>query len=128
MGLLTTLGTGDSESETEKTYNSYMEVPVPFGQWTVLMMCVFLKSINSMFITKSNQGKKSLKEEEGFKRPDSEAKTTVDHDADYYETTISQTLTKKFPLIAKIFIRLNVFFSEMMILTILIVQSMVLAF
>jgi len=59
MGLVTTLGTSDSESETEKTYNSYMEVPVPFGQWTVLMMCVFLKSINSMFITKNNQGNKS---------------------------------------------------------------------
>jgi hypothetical protein len=48
-------------------------------------------------------------------------------DADYYEKKISQELTKKFPTFAKIFIRISVILSEMMILFILIVQTLILA-
>jgi hypothetical protein len=39
------------EYESAATFNSYMEVPIPFGQWTVLMLFVLCKNINIMYIT-----------------------------------------------------------------------------
>ena len=49
-------------------------------------------------------------------------------EAEYYEEKIDKILTKKFPSLAKIVIRVRVVLSEIMILFILIVQTMILAF
>lgn len=40
---------GDIEGAA--TFNSYMEVPIPFGQWIILLLFVLLKNINNMFKT-----------------------------------------------------------------------------
>jgi hypothetical protein len=40
-------------------FNSYMEVAVPFGQWIILFLTVFLKNVNSMYVTKKNNGDRS---------------------------------------------------------------------
>lgn len=55
MDMVTTLSGHGEMFDGQETYNSYMEVPVPFGQWAVLMLTVFLQNINSMFITKTNK-------------------------------------------------------------------------
>ena len=49
-------------------------------------------------------------------------------DAEDYEKRIEKILKSKFPFIAKILIRIKTTLGEMMILTILIVQTLTLAF
>lgn len=130
MQMLTNQDTDEIKNEGTEMFNSYMEVPVPFGQWTILFLTVFLKNVNSMYVTKKNNGERSKKpkvqaEQEGYSALPDGARPGVEtssvKDADYYENKISQELTKKFPTSAKIFIRISVILSEMMILFILIV-------
>lgn len=123
---MVTLETKDNFSEQFEgadTFNSYMEVPIPFGQWVILGLFVFMKNINNLFKTNEYQKKKAA-------RKGRELKTTnlVEKDADFYEDKIQKILTKKFPFLAKIFIRIKVSLGEMMNLSILIVQSLTLAF
>ena len=123
---MVTLETKDNFSdqfEGADTFNSYMEVPIPFGQWIILMLFVFMKNINNLFKTNEYQKKKAERKGKKVK-----ASNMVEKDADYYEDKIEKILTKKFPFIAKIFIRVKVSLGEMMNLTILIVQSLTLAF
>ena len=47
---------------------------------------------------------------------------------EYYEAINDYNLTLKFPKLAKTFIKVRMFFSEVMIMTILILQSLTLVF
>jgi len=82
------------------------------------MIVVFLENINIMYITSKDKSKMA-----GLKHEPS-----LEKDANYYEGQIGKILTKKFPILSKLFIRVGVILSDMLILTILIVQSMILAF
>ena len=109
-------------NEGAATFNSYMEVPIPFGQWVILLLFVLMKNINNMFKTEKYKVAKMAKKGITY-----EVDKTV-KDADYYEEKIEKILTRKFPFLSKIFIRIQVGISEAMNLTILIVQSLTLAF
>ena len=73
-----------------------------------------------MYITSKDKNKKAEAQHT--------QESTHEKDAAYYEGQISKILTKKFPILSKIFIRVGVILSDMLILAILIVQSMILAF
>lgn len=82
------------------------------------MIVVFLENINRMYITSKDKSK----------MPGVQHEPSLEKDANYYEGQIGKILTKKFPILSKLFIRVGVILSDMLILTILIVQSMILAF
>lgn len=109
--------------ESAETFNAYMEVPIPFGQWTIMLLFVFMTNINNLFKTNRFHLKKAAKKGKDIKKV-----VLVEKDADYYQPRIEKILTVKFPMLAKIFIRVKVTLGEMMMLTILIVQSLTLAF
>jgi hypothetical protein len=49
-----TLQTSDNfkeQFEGADTFNSYMEVPIPFGQWVIILIFVIMKNINNLFKT-----------------------------------------------------------------------------
>lgn len=111
---------GDKEIAGTEKINELLQTPIPFGMWIVLLLNVLMRNINKLF---------KSEEERLMKLPESKrlAQPKV-REASYYEEKIEQILTKKFPTLAKVFIRVSVFLSEMMILALLIVQTLVLAF
>ena len=95
-----------------------MEYKIPVGQWLILILCVFITTINMMFAKGTPVNKKSLHDNKIKYYPTS---------ADYYEDKCDFILKKKFPSLAKVMIRVSMIFSEMMILVILIIQGLILA-
>lgn len=61
MQMITLQKGQDINIEGADTFNSYMEVKIPFGHWTVLLLFVLLKNINNLFKTQEYQRRKAEK-------------------------------------------------------------------
>lgn len=91
-----------------------MEYSIPVGQWGILMACVFLTTINKFYRKDKRQ-----KVAPAFENPSK--KVTYDSTSEYYEAKCDFVLRIKFPNLAKILVKIQMIFSEMMIIAILIV-------
>ncbi len=94
-----------------------MEYSIPWSQWLILMLFVFITTVNKFFELR----KVKLR---SIENPN--LKIDYNSVADYYEAKCDYILKIKFPKLAKILIKLQMIFSEMMILIILIVQGLIL--
>jgi hypothetical protein len=96
-----------------------LQYDIPFQQWTILLLNFALYTVNRFF--------KADRKTEGYKCREFNGEKFTSA-GEYYEAVNDFTLTIKFPRLAKIFIRVRMMLSEIMIMLILILQSLTLVF
>jgi hypothetical protein len=96
-----------------------LEHDIPYWQWILLFLYVFMATINYCF-----------RKDKSIKRQSFENDEIVEYgsSAEYYESKCDHVLRKKFPGTSKVLNRIVYIFSNMMILIILIIQGFILAF
>jgi hypothetical protein len=95
-----------------------MEYQIPVAQWIIFILQVMMVSVNNMFISDKVFKQKSI-ENPSIIRDYTSA-------SEYFEEKCDFVLRKKFPATARVIIRLQMIFSEMMIIFILIIQGFIL--